>query len=114
MDDLSEKLAGILNDPDSMERVRKMAENIFSGEEPAPKTEASPDFSGMPSIDEMQTIISVVSQLNSNEDNERTRLLTALRPYLSEKRQAKADNAVKILKLLELWPLIKESGLFKL
>ena len=33
MDDLSEKLAGILNDPETMDRVRKMAENILGEEE---------------------------------------------------------------------------------
>lgn len=114
MDDLSEKLAGILNDPESMERVRKMAENIFSGDE----KEASPqretaDFGNMPSGEELQAIMSIVSKLNGQKDDERTKLLNALKPYLSEQRQEKADNAIKILKLLELLPLIKDSGLFK-
>ena len=39
MDDLSEKLTGILNDPESMERVKQMAESILGGgkaEPPAP------------------------------------------------------------------------------
>ena len=31
MDDLSEKLTGILNDPESMERVKQMAESILGG-----------------------------------------------------------------------------------
>ena len=58
--------------------------------------------------------MSVISKLNGSQDNERTRLLNALKPYLSEKRQAKADNAIKLLKIIELWPLIKESGMFNL
>ena len=29
MDDLSEKLAGLLNDPDTMARVKQMAENLL-------------------------------------------------------------------------------------
>lgn len=40
-------------------------------------------------------------------------LIEALRPHLSADRQAKADEAVKILRLLRLWPVIKESGLLK-
>lgn len=110
MDDLSQKLSGILNDPDSMEQVRKMAESLFSGEK---EPENKGNSGGMPSPDELQAIISVVSQLNSQQDSERTHLINALKPYLSEQRQAKADNAIKILKLLELWPAIKDSGLFK-
>ena len=88
MDDLSEKLAGILNDPDSIEQVKKMAENLFSGEK-------------------------TLFEENGGVDD-RTRLLNALKPYLSEKKQAKADNAIKLLKIIELWPLIKDSGMFNL
>ena len=32
MDDLNEKLAGILNDPESMNRVRKMAESLLGNQ----------------------------------------------------------------------------------
>lgn len=114
MDDLNEKLAGILNDPESMERVRKMAENLFGENSPnqSDNTETA-DFSGLPSGDEIQAIMSIMSRLKSQRQDERTHLLTALKPYLSEHRQEKTDNAIKILKLLELLPLIKDSGLFK-
>lgn len=110
MDDLSEKLAGILNDPDSLEQVKKMAENLFSGE----NNETANDSKDLPPIENIAAIMSVISKLNGSQDNERTRLLNALKPYLSEKRQAKADNAIKLLKIIELWPLIKESGMFNL
>ena len=33
MDDLSEKLADILNDPESMNRVRQMAESLLGSEQ---------------------------------------------------------------------------------
>lgn len=114
MDDLNEKLAGILNDPESMERVRKMAKNLFGDDtanQQAPKESA--DFGSLPSGEELQAIMSIMSKFNSQKQDERTHLLTALKPYLSEHRQEKADNAIKILKLLELLPLIKDSGLFK-
>lgn len=32
MEDISKQLAGILNDPESMERVKRMAENLLGGE----------------------------------------------------------------------------------
>ena len=115
MDDLQSKLAGILNDPESMERVRKMAENLFSGEKNGSSVQNNPpaNSGNMPSGEELQMIMSVVSKLNSAKDSERTNLITALKPYLSDTRREKAENAIKILKLLEILPLLKDSGLFK-
>ena len=42
MDDLSEKLTGILNDPESMERVKQMAESILGGGKAEPHRHAPP------------------------------------------------------------------------
>lgn len=114
MDDLNEKLAGILNDPESMEQVRRMAENLFSGSN-SQKSNSTPDQSdGMPQADDLQAIMSILSKLNNSNQDERTHLIMAIKPYLSEQRQKKADTAIKLLKLLELWPLIKDSGFLKL
>lgn len=107
MDDISEKLATILNDPDSMSRVRQMAESILGGEK---QKEESVSDSGIKAED-MQTIMSLISRFNSTRDDDRTRLLMALKPHLSEPKREKVDTAVKILKMLELLPLIRESGL---
>ncbi len=114
MDDLSEKLAGLLNDPDTMNRVRQMAENLL-GEPEQPKP-ASPieDIGGMLGAGELQTIMQIISRLKSGGNDPRTQLLTALKPHLSEPRQEKVDTAIKILKMLEILPLMKDSGLLKL
>ena len=40
MDDLSAKLTELLNDPESMNRVRQMAESILGGSEAEAETEA--------------------------------------------------------------------------
>ena len=115
MDELSEKLAEILNDPESMNRVRAMAESLLGNDNK--QEENKSDFSnllrgdGMPDIKDMQKIMSVFSRLNNKGDDSRTRLLLALKPHLSKERQEKVDSAVKILKFLELLPLLKESGL---
>ena len=113
MDDLQNKLAGILNDPESMERVRQMAENIFSNGQTTENSPAENETLGnVPSGEDLQKIISVVSMLNSQKDSKRTHLLNALKPYLSDTRKEKADNAIKILKLLDILPHLKDSGLF--
>ena len=109
MDDLNQKLAQILNDPESMNRVREMAESILSKEET--KEEKSDDsIFGIPDSNELMNIMSIVSQLNAKNDDARTNLLTALKPHLSEPKREKVDTAIKILKLLDLLPILKESG----
>lgn len=107
MDDISEKLATILNDPDSMNRVRQMAESILGGE----KQQDIPSENSGISAGDMQMIMSLISRFNNAGDDDRTRLLMALKPHLSEPKREKVDTAVKILKMIELLPLIKESGL---
>ena len=115
MDDLGEKLAGILNDPQTMERVRKMAENILGENESEKENTGSiGDIGGMLGVDEMGTIISIVSKLKNSGNDPRTQLLTALKPHLSEPRRDKVDTAIKILKVLEILPLVKDSGILKL
>ncbi len=116
MDDISEKLAELLNDPDSLKQVREMAENILGNNI---KTEGSPpqaDFSSLfgGDIDPSQIgkIMSVMSRLKSNRDDNRTKLLLALKPHLSAPRQEKVDTAIKLLKLIDLLPFLKESGMF--
>ncbi len=55
-------------------------------------------------------IAPLLSQINREDDS--TRLLRALRPLLSSSRQKKLDEAIKILQMMRLLPLLKESGVF--
>ena len=48
----------------------------------------------------------------ANREDDATRLLRALRPLLGEARQKKVDEAIQILQMLRLLPLLKESGVF--
>ncbi len=108
MDDLNQKLAGILNDPESMNRIKEMAESILSKPE-SPKE----DDSVFGTLDgaELSNIMSIVSKLNQKNEDARTSLLSALKPHLSEPKREKVDTAIKILRLLDLLPLLKESGI---
>ena len=40
-------------------------------------------------------------------------LQLALKPHLKEERQKKVDKAVKILKLLSIWSVLRDSGMLK-
>ena len=49
----------------------------------------------------------------ANQEDDATRLLAALRPLLGEARRKKLDEASRILKLLHLLPLLRESGILQ-
>lgn len=51
----------------------------------------------------------LLGQVNREDDS--TRLLHALRPLLSQPRQQKLDEAIKILQMMRLLPLLKNTGL---
>lgn len=119
MDDLSEKLAELLNDPDSLSRVQEMAENILGTKDH--KNDGPPPAADIGSllgedIDPVQLgkIMSIISRLKSDRDDNRARLLLALKPHLSVPRREKVDAAIKLLKLIDLLPLLRESGMFEL
>lgn len=117
MDDLSEKLAELLSDPESMNRVKQMAESLLGEQAVAepPPLPPSPlgGITDMLNGDELRSIMSIISRLKTTGDDSRVQLLNALKPHLSDPRREKVDTAIKLLKLLELWPFIKESGIIK-
>ncbi len=108
MDDLAERLSSVLSDPQSMERIRSMAENLLSEEKPKEQSDSL-----FPDID-MGKLLPLISKINVKRQDKRTQLLLALRPHLSEKRQERVDTAVKILRVIDMLPLLSESGLFNL
>lgn len=114
MDDLSEKLAEILNNPESMNKVKAMAENILGKDEPKENHPSTPDFSDFLKAGEMSSLISIISKLKASGNDPRAQLLNALKPHLSDKRQEKVDTAIKILKVIEVLPLMRESGILNL
>lgn len=114
MDELSEKLSALLNDPESMNRVREMAESILGGENAAQEENNPVDKSEVENLldgVDIGNIINIISKFNSSSNDDNIKLIEALRPHLSSRRQERADSAVKILRLLQILPLIKESGI---
>lgn len=109
MDELSEKLSSLLGDPDGMERIREMAQSLLGSKEEKPEPESPV---GDLDIGAVTRLMGMMKQ--GAGDDSRVRLLMALKPNLSPDRQAKVDSAIKILRLLELAPLLQSMGLFDL
>ena len=47
------------------------------------------------------------------DDSKNTDLLRALKPHLSADKQKRVDKAIKLMKLLAMWNIAKDSGLLQ-
>lgn len=132
MSELEEKLEGILGNPQAMAQIMALAQSLNGGggappavgEPPAPPSgEAQaqspapppPDsrggegglgslLGGLSSLDPklLSAAAGLIGQFNSGADDQRVALLTALRPFVKERRYAKLDKAIQIAKLSRL------------
>lgn len=123
MDDLSSKISGILSDPQAMEQIKGLGEMLglsnndaqlpLHKEEKKDKDEnviqgifgdSSPDM-----LNAFSKLVPMMSSLKKEDDT--TRLLSALRPFLSETRRKKLDEASKLIRIMKLLPMIKDVGI---
>lgn len=110
MDNMMNKLQDVLNDEESMKQLRELA-GMLSGEKsdsmPAAPAVSS-DTGGIDTVKLMQLgqILQTASQ-----DDDHIRLLSALRPLLKEETRVKLDRVIKIYRLMNIYPALKESGL---
>lgn len=107
MADLAEMLNGLLSDPNTTEKLRALLDN-----KPAPpekKTEDKPAL--LPDgIDPamMLKITRAMQHMNSKKSDNRTRLLSDLKPYVSSARSRRVDEAIEIMKILRVLDLFKD------
>ena len=99
--DISELLSSL--SPDDIGKLKGVASELLSGQG------SVPDSKPQESTQSTSDLFSLMGKLSS--DDERTAFLKALRPLLGEARQKKTDEAIKILRLLSLLPLLRETGL---
>lgn len=114
MAEWEEKLEGILSNPQAMEQIMALAKSLEGGttsdspqpsSAPAPATPSTPsDLSGLlGSVGQLDPkILSTAAKLFTQmgrQDDRRTALLQALRPFVKPERYAKLDKAIQIAKL---------------
>lgn len=115
MAEWEEKLEGILSNPQAMEQIMALAKSLEGGntqppetsstpEAPAPAPSSAPDLSqlmsGVGQLDPklLSMAAKLVGQMGKQDDR-RTALLQALRPFVKPERYAKLDKAIQIAKL---------------
>ena len=96
--DISDILSSL--SPDDINKLKETASSLLGSQSATPEPSDAPVASDL---------LSAFGKLSA--DDERTALLRALRPLLSEQRQKKTDEAIKILRLMSLLPLLKDSGI---
>lgn len=118
MDDIMGKIQEVLADEESMKQLNELASSLFSSgdssdsEEPAEETVSQESGSDDDSSGFDFSKLLMIGQLMSTASNDKNaELLTALKPLLREERQARVDKAIKIMKLLAVWGVLKESGM---
>lgn len=121
MDDLSSKISEILSDPQALEQIKGLGEMLGmnnTSNTPIHKEESNKSDSVLSSLSSgfspqmlsmMTRLAPLLSDMNKEDDT--TRLLFALRPFLSDERKKKLDEASKILKIMKLLPLVKDVGI---
>lgn len=105
MADLEELLSSISDE--DMAKIKSVADSIMNSSGKS-ETEQSEKSSAPFSPEMMGKIMSLMG--NMNKEDSRTRLISDLKPLLSEERRKKADEAIKFLQLMEFLPLLK--GMF--
>lgn len=116
MDDLSQKLSGILSDPEAMRDIAALASQLGVDAPGIHKEEAQTvPAAPKPDDDMAARLMGIMPLLGSlKQDDDTTRLLEAMRPFLSEERQQKLDKAKRLIKVMKLMPMLRDLPLFDL
>lgn len=137
MDDLSSAIQGILGSEEGMSKLRDMAKALGLDGTAAPTPEPAPAPSGGTGLESLQALlgtagnhtapaapslpnidIHTIAKLQQayaafTASDKNTDLLRAIKPHLSEKRQKRVEEAVQLMGLLRLLPMLKESGILE-
>lgn len=110
MDSINDILAALT--PDDIKNLKETAESIF-GAGNAPKQENSSPFQSggfdLGKLDpEMFSRIGKIMSAMNSDGGKRCRLIEALKPNLSPPKQKKADEAMQIMKIMEVMPLLSD------
>ncbi len=112
MPDMQDQINKILSNPEAMKQVQSLGEQLGLNvnSPPAPKPEPAAPASNADLARVMSRLAPVMGA--ASPDSETDALLNALRPFLSSEKARRLDSAQRIMKLIKLIPLIKDSGLF--
>lgn len=110
MDTFSDKLRGVLSDPESMAKIAELAKSFSASSSPSEEEKGSPPPAVPPAptasfgaFDLLKTpAIAEALRLLQNGSRERVALLQAMRPFVREEKKEKLDKIIQTMKTLDL------------
>lgn len=123
MDDLLTSIQNLLNTPEGQQQLNELSKMFetqnqsnmensdnatYENNENTSSESSDFDFSEI-DLNMIMSLGEIMNNLNKEDNN--TKLLLALKPHFQENKQAKIDKAIKILKILSLLPILKDSGI---
>ncbi len=112
MENIQDKIAQIMADPQALNQVQSLGKMLGLNTSQEPASQKESEQVPVEVMSKITQLMPLFQQINQEDDT--TRLLRALRPFLSEERCRKLDSANKMLKIMKLIPLLKEGGLIDL
>lgn len=100
MSEFEDRVNSLLNDPAQMEKITALAKSLMGGEAGAAPEQSGGDSSGPDSG--MLLRLSRLMKAGDSQNGNRQALLEAMKPYLSEKRRAKMDRAIRMARLAKM------------
>lgn len=111
MDDLTSRLQSILSDPESMQNLAELAAMMMQPDDTdSQSAQADPPSADLPPPD-MSKLLAIGQMLGQQQPDPNAALLTALKPHLSPDRAARAEKAIRLLRLCQMIGVLRESGL---
>lgn len=120
MEDMEGKLNAMLNDPEAMQRIIQMAQQLSGGGQsaPPPPPPPPPQKSDTAAAEGggfdpllLARLLPLMQELRQS-NSQTTQLLYALRPFLKEEKQPKVERAAKLARLICIGKrLLTEGGL---
>ena len=123
VENISEIIDSVLSNPDSAAKLRETARQLgldISGDvfPDQPRAAQTPSDDSQDKSSKASGISAIAPALGKlapllgklNEEDDMTRLLHALRPYLSGARLKRAEEADRIVSIMRVLPLLRQSG----
>ena len=125
MSDLTSQINQILSNPEMMEQIKSLSglfgqsaaaqgsgSDFSSLENIQPKQQSPLDLIGADGLQTAMKFMPILTELR--KDDETTQLLRAIKPFLSPQRQEKLEEAVRLLRIIRILPMLKNQGLMNL
>jgi len=102
MSELEDKINNILSSPEEMEKIMGLARSLSgSADGPTPQHEAPIGEVSAADPRIMRMVTKLIGEYTKHE-NDKSDLLTAMKPYLREERRRSVDQAAELVRLTHM------------